>query len=41
MKGRLAQLVERFAYTEDVAGPSPAPSTIFIFELLLYNVGIK
>ena len=25
--GRLAQLVERFIYTEDVGGPSPSSST--------------
>lgn len=25
--GRLAQLVERFVYTEDVRGPSPLPPT--------------
>ena len=27
--GRLAQLVERLVYTEDVVGSSPAPPTIF------------
>lgn len=27
-KGRLAQLVERFIYTEDVAGSNPASSTV-------------
>lgn len=27
MRGSLAQLVERFAYIEDVAGSSPAGST--------------
>ena len=27
-QGRLAQLVERFIYTEDVRGPSPLPPTI-------------
>ena len=26
--GRLAQLVERFVYTEDVGGSSPSPPTI-------------
>ncbi len=35
MKGRLAQLVERFIYTEDVGGSSPSSSTMSIFRTLL------
>ena len=29
---RLAQLVERFVYTEDAAGSSPAPRTAVLLE---------
>src|SRR6056297_1389196 len=32
--GRLAQLVERFVYTEDVGGSNPSPPTINISNLL-------
>ena len=37
--GRLAQLVERFVYTEDVVGSNPSPPTINISNLLdIYEV---
>ena len=37
--GRLAQLVERFVYTEDVGGSNPSPPTINISNLLdIYEV---
>ena len=35
-QGRLAQLVERFIYTEDVAGSNPAPST-YVWNIWLYG----
>jgi hypothetical protein len=35
-KGRLAQLVERFIYTEDVGGSSPSSSTTYFINRILF-----
>ena len=36
--GRLAQLVERFVYTEDVGGSSPSPPTMKSKLTMIYEV---
>ena len=35
--GRLAQLVERFVYTEDVGGSSPSSPTIYFNDLAVFD----
>ena len=38
--GRIAQLVERFVYTEDAGGSSPSSPTIFLSRLSLKSTAV-
>ena len=43
ISGRLAQLVERFVYTEDVGGSSPSSPTMFskAFRIFLFRAATE